>query len=264
MDISGRLIVVTGASRGIGEATTRSLIGAGARVVAVARDAEALGRLAGDTGAIARPADLLDPDALAGLIAGIEADVGPIDVLVNNAGMEATEAFWNATADGVARVVALNLLAPIELTRQVIGPMRARDSGWIVNVSSLAGCVALPGFTTYGATKAGLTHFTAGLARDLVGSNIGTTCVEIGPVVTELLAGVKSYPPTDRAYRRLYRTGLFCDISLETVGDAIRDAIRRERAHVRLPRRSALSAQIAQVPRTITNLLTAGIRNPVE
>ncbi len=259
MDLSGRLVVVTGASRGIGEATARSLVEAGARVVGVARDAARLEGLAAEFGLVPRVADLQDPLEVAGLIGSVEREVGPIDVLVNNAGMEATEAFWEATAERVAAIVALNLLAPIELSRQVVGPMLARGSGRIVNVSSLAGCVPVPGFATYGATKAGLTHFTAGLARDLAGTNVRTTCVELGPVTTDMLVSLKRHAPTDRAYRRLYRAGVLCDLRPDTAADAIRDAIRRDRAHVRLPRRAALSAQIAQIPRLVTNLITAGV-----
>ena len=82
MDLTAKTVVVTGGSRGIGAATTRALQASGARVVAIARDALALEQLAGGTGAIAWPCDLLDRTALAGLIDGIERDVGAIDVLM--------------------------------------------------------------------------------------------------------------------------------------------------------------------------------------
>src|SRR4051794_22293598 len=135
MDVKGKRVVVTGASRGIGEALARRFAGHGARVVLVARSAEQLQSLAHDLSGVAVAADLTDAAALRGLIGRIEDSNGPIDVLVNNAGIDMSGAFTSTTAAELDTVVRLNLLAPMELCRQLVPRMLERGRGHIVNVS---------------------------------------------------------------------------------------------------------------------------------
>src|SRR3954471_13454671 len=186
MDLDGSRVLVTGASRGIGEVSARSFAAAGCRVALVARSADALRDLAGEIGGAAYPTDLGDPTAVAGLIDRVEADGGPIDVLVNNAGIDVGGPFPEADPDDLERLFRVNLVTPVQLSRQVLPGMLVRGRGHIVNVSSLAGAGALPGLAAYSSTKAGLTHFTAGLRADLRGKPIGTTVVELGPVTTDM------------------------------------------------------------------------------
>jgi short-subunit dehydrogenase len=255
MDVRGRRVLVTGASRGIGESIARSFAAAGARLALVARSEAPLKELASDLDADAFPADLGDPVVVAGLLERVEADGGPIDILVNNAAMAPATDFTAATAPQLEQVYRLNLLTPVELCRQVLPGMVARGAGHIVNVSSLAGTAAFPGLVAYSSTKAGLSHFTAGLRADLRGLPVRTTLVELGPVPTDMLSQVDDYLPTELSFRRFYRTHLLVHVDRETVATAVLEAVRRERRHVRLPRRAAVFALLAETPRRTVELL---------
>ena len=125
MQLGGARVVVTGASRGIGQSLARHCEVRGARVALVARSAEPLAKLAADLGGDAYPADLADANAIEPLVARVEAD-GPIDVLVNSAGVDLTGALTELPAAAIEQLVAVNLLAPILLCRAVIPGMQAR------------------------------------------------------------------------------------------------------------------------------------------
>src|SRR5438552_17574934 len=139
MELAGRRVMITGASRGIGEALAERFAAAGTRVALVARSEGPLKELAGRLGGTAHPADLADPEQVAGLVDRVEADGGPIDVLVNNAGIDTTGAFINTAPSDVEFLYRLNLVTPVELCRQLVPRMLDRGRGHIVNVSSLAG-----------------------------------------------------------------------------------------------------------------------------
>jgi len=259
MDLSGSRVLVTGASRGIGSALAERFAAAGARVALVARSADSLTDLAGRLGGAAYPADLTDPEQVRDLVATIEADGGPVDVLVNNAGAELTGHLLDHDPIALDRLYRLNLLTPVELSRQVLPGMLERRRGHIVSVSSLAGAVAFPGMAAYSSSKAGLSHFTAGLRADLRGTPIGTTVVEMGPVRTSMMDRAIDYPPTRRSFERMFRLGLLVELTPGTVAAATVAAVQTGRRHVRLPRRAALSAALPEVPRRAAELLLTGI-----
>jgi short-subunit dehydrogenase len=259
MKVSGARVVVTGASRGIGAAVAADLAGRGARVVLVARSAEALDKVAAELGGEAFPADLADSSAIEALVRSIEAD-GPIDVLVNNAGVDLTGDLVNLADAEIAQLLAVNLSAPMLLCRAVIPGMQRRGHGHIVNVSSLAGTNAIRGLAPYSATKAGLSHFTAALRADLKQTNVTTTLAEIGPVGSTMLDSLRAHEPTRRALARLERLHLSVDLDQAVVVDALVGAIEREKRHVRLPKRAALFPMIVETPRRLTEILLAGVR----
>lgn len=259
MELDGRRVLVTGASRGIGEAIAGACAAAGARVALVARSADRLEELAGRWGGTAHVADLADAAQVDGLVARAEAEGGPVDVLVNNAGFDLGGPLVAAEPAELDRLFQLNLVTPVQLTRQVLPGMLARGRGHIVNVSSLAGVGAFPGLAAYSATKAGLTHFTAGLRADLRGRPVGTTVVELGPVPTDMLARVGDYRPIEASFERFYRLQMLTDVPVGAVGDAVVDAVRRRRAHVRLPRRAGMNAMLAELPRQIVEVLLTGV-----
>ena len=169
MDLNGKRVVVTGGSRGIGEAIARDLADRGASLALVARSVNLLETVAASLpNAVAVPVDLGDRAAVDGLIARCEAALGgPIDVLVNNAGIDEVGIFADTTAEDIVRIHQINLLTPIELCRQALVGMNARRSGHIVNVSSMAGSGGFTGMSLYCSTKAGLSNFSGILRREL-------------------------------------------------------------------------------------------------
>ncbi len=259
MNLSGARVVVTGASRGIGAALATECAKRGSRVALVARSREALEKLAADLGGDAYAADLADASAIAPLVARIHAD-GPVDVLVNNAGLDLTGALTELPTDQIEQLIKVNLLAPILLCRAILPGMQSRGGGHIVNISSLAGTNALPGVLPYSSSKAGLSHFTAGLRAELKGTDVTTTLAEIGPVEGSMIDSLRGHAPTERALARLARLRVSFDLDMHAVVDALVEAIERERRHVRLPKRNALFPMLTEAPRRMTEWLLAGVR----
>jgi len=259
MNLTGTRVVVTGASRGIGAQLAERLAARGARVVLVARSRDAISDLAARLGGEAFPADLADPAAIAPLVRAIETE-GPVNVLVNNAGVDLTGAFVDLDPERILALIAVNLVAPMLLCRAVIPTMRLRGKGHIMNVSSLAGTNALPGLAPYSTSKAGLSHFTAALRAECKGTGVTTTLAEIGPVESDMMESLHSHPPTERALSRLRRLRLATELDMGHVVAALVDAIEHERRHVRLPRRNAIFPILTEGPRRMTELLLTGVR----
>ncbi len=259
MELQGKRVLITGASRGIGQAIARAMAGAGATVALVARDREALEKLAGDLGGTAHPCDLLDRGARADLIATVEREAGPVDVVVNNAGLHHGAALWDTPRDTVADQVELNLIATLDLCHQAIPGMLARGRGHLVNIASLAGVASTPGMTAYAATKAGVAHGTAALRDELKGLPIGVTTVMVAGVPTDMLEQGEEYAPFHLAFRRLRRIQLAPDTSADKLAAAIVRGVRRGTSTVYLPRRAAPFVGLAEAPRKIVKLALTGI-----
>ncbi len=265
MNLTGMRVLITGASRGIGEALAIHFAQAGARTALVARSAGPLEALADRLGGSAYPTDLSDPAQVDGLIARVESGGGPVDVLVGNAGIDRTGDFSQTEARDVEAVYRLNLVTPVELCRQVVPGMLDRGRGHVVNMSSLSGVAPFPGMAIYSSSKAGLSAFTAGLRLDLRGTPVHTTLVELGPVATDLLDSAKAYGPTRASFERSYRTGMITDTPLDKVAAAVVDAVTHNRRHVVLPRRAAPAALLADAPRRAVEAFLTGIpsRSPL-
>jgi short-subunit dehydrogenase len=264
MELRGKRVLITGASRGIGESLAYAFAGAGATVALVARTKDAILALAAELGGTAHPADLSDPMQVAELVSQVEGEAGPVDVLVNNAGIGSPAAFTDAPDEDLRQVTQVNYLAPAELCRQIIPGMLGRGGGHIVNISSMAGCTALPGLVSYSASKAALTQFTAGLRADLRGLPIGTTLVELGPIPTEMLAHNNDYEPTAAAFRRFYRMHVTVDVPREKVADEVVEAVQMGRRHVRIPKRMALISLLGEAPRRSTEVMLSGVPHQVK
>ena len=264
MDLRGKRVLITGASRGIGESFARAFAGAGTTVALVARTEDAIRALAAELGGTAHPADLSDPKQVATLISHVEDEAGPIDVLVNNAGVGTPAAFTDAPDEDLRQVTQVNYLAPAELCRKIIPRMLGRGGGHIVNISSMAGCSPLPGLVSYSASKAALSHFTAGLRTDLRGLPIGTTLVELGPIPTEMLAHTSDYEPTAAAFRRFSRIHLTVDVPREKVADEVVEAVQKGRRHVRIPKRMAFLSLLSEAPRRGSELTLTGVPHRVK
>jgi short-subunit dehydrogenase len=260
MEVRGRRVLITGASRGIGQALARTFAGAGAKVALAARSEAAVKELADELDGEAFPVDLCDAEQLGGLIARVEGEAGPIDILVNNAGNELCGSFTAQTPMEIEATYRLNLVAPVLLCRQVIPRMVERGRGHIVNMSSVADMVIGSGLTVYGSTKAGLTHFTNGLRHELKGLNIGTTVVEVGTVPSEMMDRVHAYPPMDRLVRRLGRLQLSVDVPMDKLVAAILDGVEHDRRFVQLPKRNIPLHGLSHAPQRLYEMALVGVR----
>jgi len=181
--MSYRSALVTGGSKGIGAAITEALVAQGFMVFALGRDEAALDALAARLGPRMKPvvADVRDHIGITDRLAGIE-----IDILVNNAGgISTVRPLHEQTAQETDEVIALNLLAPLQLIRMLLPGMIARRRGHIFNLTSTAASAVFPGTTAYGAAKAGLSQAGRILRYDLAGTGVRLTEIAPGRVETE-------------------------------------------------------------------------------
>jgi short-subunit dehydrogenase len=260
MDLTDAHVLITGASRGIGAALADAFSARGARLTLAARSMDRLEEVAARTGGAAIQADLGDPAVVDGFIARVEAAHGPVDVLVNNAGIDLTGAFVEMSAEDVERIIRLNTITVAELTRQALPGMIERGRGHVVQMSSLAGAGVFPGMSVYAGTKAFLTHMSAGLRMELKGLPVGVTLIETGLVSpTDMRDSVLAYPPTAACFKRFYRLGLLADAPVTTVASRTVRAVERGERHVRLPRRAFLFPMLTNAPRRIVEATIAGV-----
>jgi short-subunit dehydrogenase len=258
VNLQGKRVVITGASRGIGADLARRFAFSGARVALVARGTEAIEKLAADLEGHAYPCDLADRAARDELIPRIEAD-GPIDVLVNNAGLLDTVAFATMDPASIDALLDVNLHAPMELTRAALPAMLARGSGRIVDISSMAGSSCTPGIAVYSATKAGLSHFNACLRAELAGTGVSATIVELGQLDNEMGNSLDDHGPTHRSLERLRKLHLVANLSAERAARAIVRAVQRDATYLRMPKRAAAFPVISTLPRQVGRVLLAGV-----
>ncbi len=185
IDLRGRVVLVTGGVRGVGLGITRQFLVAGATVVTCARR-ECSPPLSGPIGPSEhRVCDVRDSDAVSALVSGIVADHGSLDVLVNNAGGAPYALAAEASAGFHAKVVGLNLLAPLTLMTAANAVMQAQpEGGSIVNVSSISALRPSPGTASYGAAKAGLDSLTRSLAVEWA-PWVRVNAIDVGLVETE-------------------------------------------------------------------------------
>lgn len=194
-DFSGRSILVTGASSGIGRTTVERLCASGAKVVAAARNVEALAQLAGQTGCEPLALDVSDEAAIAGAFAAL----GPFDGLVNCAGVTGLAPAIDTTAEGFDRLMAVNARGAALVARHVArGMIDAKRAGSIVNVSSQASLAALDQHLAYCASKAALDAITRVLCLEL--GPYGIRVNSVNPTVTLTPMAVEAWSePTKRA-----------------------------------------------------------------
>ncbi len=173
MNVSGKKVLLTGATGGLGHAIAHRLAAAGAHVVLSGRRGDVLVALAGEIGGEVAPADLSDLDAVRALAAA-HADA---DILVANAGLPASGRLETYSDDQIARALTVNLHAPILLAHALTPQMVARGTGHVVFMSSLAGKTATAGSSLYNATKFGLRGFAGALRAELHGTGVGVSSI---------------------------------------------------------------------------------------
>jgi 3-oxoacyl-[acyl-carrier protein] reductase len=173
-----RNVIVTGASRGLGLCISRTLAAAGYRVIAIARNAGAATESA--HGAIDfRPCDLSDLSTLGPLVRALRREFGPLYGLINNAGLGTSGVLSNMRDQDIQRVIQLNTLSPILLSKYVVRSMMAQREGRIINISSIVASTGYSGLSVYSATKASLVGFTRSLAREV--GELGITVNALAP-----------------------------------------------------------------------------------
>ena len=186
-----RTALVTGGTRGIGAAIAKGLKEAGLAVAATyAGNDEAAAKFKAETGIHVYKWDVADPAACAEGIAKVVADLGPVDVLVNNAGITRDGMFHRMSFDQWKAVLSTNLDSMFAMTRPVIESMRERSYGRIVNISSINGQKGQMGQTNYSAAKAGVIGFTKALAQENAFKGITVNCVCPGYIDTDMVAAV--------------------------------------------------------------------------
>jgi NAD(P)-dependent dehydrogenase (short-subunit alcohol dehydrogenase family) len=224
--LKGLVVVVTGGGRGVGAATVRQLTAQGARVALCDLDASLAERVAQENGALGAGVDVTDGAAFSAFLDRVEQELGPIDVLVNNAGIMPLSKWQEETEETAAAVISVNLLANITNSKEYVRRVIAGDRpGHVVNVSSTAAYSPLPGASTYTASKFALTGLTQALHYEFRSEGVPVTMSAVHPVLitTELAAGLK--PPSRGPF----------SVSPEQVAESIVHTIRKPKLIVFSP-----------------------------
>jgi NAD(P)-dependent dehydrogenase (short-subunit alcohol dehydrogenase family) len=212
LELSGKVAVVTGASKGIGLAVTKALVDEGAHVVAGARTTDVLDGL---DGVLAVPVDLAAPDGPGLLVARAIDEYGRIDVLVNNVGAVRLrlEGFLGTSDEEFEWAMGMNFFTTLRATRAAIPAMVEQGGGAIVNVASVNSFFQPDaGTIDYGAAKAAVVNLSKSLAQEFGSKGIHVNCVSPGPVATDLWLGDHGVAATVAA-----ATGVDADTARETV-----------------------------------------------
>jgi 2-hydroxycyclohexanecarboxyl-CoA dehydrogenase len=215
MRLEGRIALVTGGASGIGAATARRLAAEGARVAVADLDLDGAHAVAGEIDGLALHMDVADAESARAGVDEAETSLGPIDVLVNNAGTDrfgffvhTDEALWDF-------VLAVNLRGTIAVTHAVLEGMQSRGRGAIVNVASEAGRVGSQGSVIYSAAKAGVIGFTRAVARESSRFGVRINAVAPGPIDTPLL---NSAPEQLGEIGERLRAGMISATSMRRIG----------------------------------------------
>src|SRR3954467_7518533 len=238
--LSGKVAVVTGGARGIGQAIARRLAREGVTVAIGDLDGAGAGAAAAELGgrSLGMALDVTDRPAFAAFLDEVERRLGPLDILVNNAGIMPLAPLEEEDDASVSRQLEINLHAVIHGTQEAMRRMKPRRSGHIVNVASLAGRAAAPGLATYCASKHAVIGLSEAVRAELRGSGVEVTVVMPGFAATELAAGV----PDLRGVPR---------ISPDAIAAQTVEALKQPRFDVWAPRRlAAIIAIGAMVPRS--------------
>ena len=226
IELSGAVVAITGGARGIGRSTAERFAATGARVCIGDLDGDRAATAAAEIGAGVQPfqVDVRSLDSFREFVSSVEATVGPIDVLVNNAGVMPTGPFLDETEATSELILAVNVAGPIHGMRLVLPGMIERGRGHVVNVASMLGRTELPGLATYVASKHAVVGLTNAVRTELDGTGVTMTTVLPSVVNTELSSGF-SIP-----FARFVR------VEPEQVAAAIVDSVHARPKEVAVPR----------------------------
>jgi NADP-dependent 3-hydroxy acid dehydrogenase YdfG len=244
--LTGKVVAITGGARGIGRATAAALVRKGAKVAIGDVDAELAERTAAELGggAIALPLDVTDRESFEQFLDETERQLGPLDVLVNNAGIMQLGRFADESDAAAARQIDINLHGVIYGSKLALQRFLPRRSGHLVNIASTAGKAGVPGGATYSATKHAVVGLTEAIRGEIRDSGVETTVVMPVPVNTELAAGL------------VRGRGLTATVEPEQVADAIVEALEHPRHDVYVPKAIAAGVRIgALLPRRLAEAI---------
>ncbi|HEY3159422.1 MAG TPA: 3-oxoacyl-ACP reductase FabG [Vicinamibacterales bacterium] len=218
LDFTGKVAIVTGASRGIGRGIATLLASRGAHVVAAARGDNAAGTVAdierAGRKAEAVPLEVTDAASIDAMISGVLARHGRIDILVNNAGITRDQLMLRMKREDWDEVIATNLTPAFSLVQATLKPMIKQRSGRIINISSVVGQTGNAGQANYAASKAGLIGFSKALAREVASRNITVNVVAPGLVETDMTKAITEKAQGDWAAQiPLGRLGTTADVA---------------------------------------------------
>jgi len=238
--LSGKVVAITGGARGIGKATAMALVRKGCRVaigdldlVLAEQTASGLGG-----GTVALPLDVTDRGSFTAFLDAAERELGPVDVLINNAGIMPVTPLVEEADDSIKRQLDINVYGVIVGTQLAIERLRPRAGGHIVNIASQAGKGGVPGIATYSATKHAVVGLSEAVRQELRGSGVEVSCVMPTVVNTELTAGVG---------QRFVKP-----VEAEDVANEIADALEAPRFDVWVPRANgAMFKFVGLLPRGV-------------
>ncbi len=234
--LAGQTALITGAARGIGRVTAEALVGRGMRVAIGDVDFQAAGKTAAELGAstVALALDVTDRASFTAFVEEAEAQLGPADVLINNAGIMPLGPFLEEDDATARRTIDINVHGVILGMKLVLPGMLARGHGHVVNIASQAGKYGFPGGATYCASKAAVINVSRAVRKELRGSGVELSIVSPVAVNTEL--GLGLVEPRQRQFRK---------IEPQQVADAIVETLQIPSFDVHVPKTLAVSERIS-------------------
>jgi len=238
--LAGQTVAITGGARGIGRATAQALLRQGARVALGDVDLSAVRQTADEIGdpthpsVVGLPLDVTDRASFAEFLDTAEEQLGPVEVLINNAGIMPIGPFLDEDDATSQRILDINVLGVINGMKVALPRMTARGRGHVVNIASQAGKYGFPGGATYCASKAAVINLSRAVRKELRGSGVEISLISPVAVNTEL--GLGLFEPRQRQFRK---------IEPEQVADAIVETLRVPKFDVHVPKQLSISERMS-------------------